>query len=212
MEAGQGVVANLETENIIAGKNTVVNDGLFLAGTYKRGQIVGLKETVSAAGSVKVGGNTGNATIGDVAAGLQRQLGTYNIICVTATTAGVYAPDGAYLGLLTFGTLFESPQVELKITAGATPCIAGDGFRVIVTSTAKGYATYNASLFDGAQIPAAICMKDAVLNASGYLPIGFGEFQYTGVKNIMAALTAPISMSETLVQLCALVGIYLKRA
>jgi hypothetical protein len=81
--------------------------------------------------------NTGNATIamgGQPTTNLAKN-GVYTAVCVTATTAAVYDPNGAYVGLATFGQQFAN-EVIFTITAGATPCVAGDSFTITVVANA----------------------------------------------------------------------------
>lgn len=113
---------------------------------------------VTLSGATLTGGaaNTGNATVGTLSAGQAVMPGNYTAVCATATTANVFNPQGEDLGLTTFGTQFTDAQISFKITAGATPCVAGDTF---VLAAAKGSGSYllaNASAIDGSEVPAAI--------------------------------------------------------
>jgi len=76
-------------------------------------------------------GNTGNATIGTFATSATAQVGTYSAECATATTFIVRDPRGIAIGRGVFGTPFTT-QVTFTITAGGTPCVAGDSFTIVV--------------------------------------------------------------------------------
>lgn len=113
---------------------------------------------VTLSGATLSGGvaNTGNATVGTISAGNALKSGNYTAVCATATTANVYSPTGEDLGLLTFGTQFTDAQISFKITAGATPCVAGDTF---VLAAAVGSGVYQLAVstaVDGSETPAAI--------------------------------------------------------
>ena len=101
-------------------------------------------------------GNTGNATISGVTAGSLVKNGTYTAVCLTATTASVLDPDGEVLGTLTFGTAFLNAQIGLTITAGNTPCAAGDTFYIFPGVGAGVYKPVTASATDGSEEAAAI--------------------------------------------------------
>jgi hypothetical protein len=113
--------------------NAVVTFTLAVSGTNDT--------NVTASGATLTGGtaNTGNATI---AMATQSTLptalsGVYTIVCTAATTANVFDPQGHLLGTCSFGTLF-SDEIQFTITAGGTPCVAGDSFEVTVNSATAG--------------------------------------------------------------------------
>ncbi len=89
--------------------------------------------TLSAATLTGGTGNTGNATIALAGQPTQSDAvsGIYRIVCTAATSAGVYRPNGEYLGVLTFGTQFND-EIVVTVTAGGTACVAGDSFEVTV--------------------------------------------------------------------------------
>lgn len=88
-------------------------------------------------------GNTGNATIGTLTVQEGAKVGAYTAECTAATVFSVYDPDGLLMRADgAFGTAFSAGGVAFTITAGATPCVAGDSFTVTVsaetTSTPAG--------------------------------------------------------------------------
>ena len=96
---------------------------------------------VTASGATLTGGtaNTGNATL---ALATQSTLptavsGVYTIVCTAATVANVFDPQGHLLGVTNFGTAW-SDEIQFTITAGGTPCVAGDSFEVTVNSASAG--------------------------------------------------------------------------
>jgi len=112
---------------------------------------------ITLSGSTLSGGaaNTGNATIGGVAPGAAYKSGNYKVVCATATTATVFDPNGDELGVAAFGTPFNNAQVTFTITAGGTPCAAGDTF-VLSPVGAGLYKLATATATDGSQNPVAI--------------------------------------------------------
>jgi hypothetical protein len=92
---------------------------------------------VSAATLASGAANTGNATIalGGQPTEADAETGVFDIVCLTATTANVYSPTGRLLGVATFGTQFNN-VIVFTITAGGTPCVAGDSFTVTVALNA----------------------------------------------------------------------------
>lgn len=101
--------------------------------------------------------NTGNATLSAISAGPAMKLGNYVATCLTATTAQVVDPSGEEIGVATFGTAFADAQINFTITAGGTPCVAGDKFVFSAASTGGSvYKIAQASATDGSNIPAAI--------------------------------------------------------
>jgi hypothetical protein len=111
-------------------------------------------------GATLAGGvaNTGNATVGTISAGATMQQGTYLAVCTDATHAQVYSPAGAEIGTATFGTQFTDTQISFKITAGGTPCVAGDTFALVAAPGGGGYKLYNPANTDGSQYPKAIAV------------------------------------------------------
>lgn len=151
--------------------------------------------------------NTGNATIGSVSLGASAKAGNYVATCLTATTASAVDPNGVVLGTATFGTAFKDAQVNLTITAGGTPCAAGDMFVINVAGgAADTYKVATASATDGSQIPAAILVDDADATG-GDVTIGVyvhGEFNANAV--ILDASLSPQAAKNALRPW----GIYLK--
>lgn len=113
---------------------------------------------ITLSGATLSGGtaNTGNATIGSTSAGQHLKPGNYIATCLTATTAQVVDPDGDEIGTVTFGTPFSTPQIGFTITAGGTPCAAGDTFVLAASKGAGAYALADASAVDGSETPAVI--------------------------------------------------------
>jgi hypothetical protein len=101
--------------------------------------------------------NTGNATLSAMTAGPKIIAGNYVATCLTATTAQVVNPAGEEIGIATFGTAFADAQINFTITAGGTPCVAGDAFVFSAAPTTAGlYKLCTAGAVDGTEIPAAI--------------------------------------------------------
>jgi hypothetical protein len=109
-------------------------------------------------GATLTGGvaNTGNATVSAMSVSQQVVPGNYTAVCLTATTAQVYSPNSEEIGVATFGTAFKSAQINFTITAGGTPCAAGDTFVLAAAKGTGAYALCTASAIDGTEVPVAI--------------------------------------------------------
>jgi hypothetical protein len=132
-------------------------------------------------GATLTGGtaNTGNATLSAMSGGAKMQMGSYTATCLTATTAQVIDPAGEEIGVATFGTAFADSQINFTITAGGTPCAAGDAFVLVAAPTTAGlYTLCTASAVDGTEVPAAI-LVDTTDPTGGNVSAGvylMGEF------------------------------------
>lgn len=132
-------------------------------------------------GATLAGGtaNTGNAVLSAMTAGQRVQAGNYVVTCLTATTAQVVDPAGEEVGVSTFGVAFTDAQINFTITAGGTPCVAGDAFVLTAAPAAAGiYKFCTAAAVDGSEVPAAILVDftdptAGNVNAGVYL---MGEF------------------------------------
>jgi hypothetical protein len=70
---------------------------------------------------------------GTLVSGLHHSGAVAEIITVTATSPTSFTVAGSVslaMGVLTVGVLFESPQIEILITAGSTPFAAADLFTI----------------------------------------------------------------------------------
>ena len=130
-----------------------------------RGALLGKQttDTVPTTGTAD-GGNTGNGTMGSVAAGgTELQPGVYTIRCIAAAgDAGdfeVRAPDGSLVGIAIVGTAFTSPHLDFTIADGATDFAVGDLFTVTVAGSGKWKLSLAAAT-DGSQNPRGILVQD----------------------------------------------------
>ncbi len=76
------------------------------------------------------GVNTGNGTIGSIAAGAALKNGSYTVKFTAATAFNVFDPNGSALATGTTGTAYSDPQLGFTITAGGTAFVAGDSFTI----------------------------------------------------------------------------------
>lgn len=109
--------------------------------------------------------NTGNATVSLLATGPNTKPGNYTAVCATATTANIFDPAGAQIGVATFGTTFSDSQITFRITAGGTPCVAGDTFILTPATGSGSYKLASAASTDGSENPVAILVD--VADATG---------------------------------------------
>lgn len=151
--------------------------------------------------------NTGNATLSLMSAGATLEPGKYVATCLTATTAAVTDPSGDNLGTATFGTTFVNPEISFRITAGGTPCVAGDQFVIVATPQAAGlYKQCVGTATDGSEVPIAILADDAD-PSSGNVK---GGIYLKGEFNVNAIILDPtLSVQAVKAQLAAR-SIYLK--
>ena len=166
---------------------------------------------VTLSGATLAGGvaNTGNATVGTLAAGAKMKYGNYTAVCDTATTAKVYDPAGDYLGEATFGVQFTDAQISFKITAGGTACVAGDTFVLAAApATPDLYKLCTTGATDGSQNPCAI-LVDYSDPSQGNVTTGV---YLTGEFNEFAVILDPsISLAAARSALRPL-GIFIKRS
>lgn len=102
----------------------------------------------SASSAPKVGGNTGNGTMGEVTV-TSADIGAYTVAFTSASAFSVTGPGGA-VGAGTTGTLFNTGGLSFTITAGATPFVSGDGFTITVVEVTEVVAEvdYTCARFD----------------------------------------------------------------
>lgn len=162
--------------------------------------------TVSGATLASGAANTGNATVGTISGGAQLKAGIYKMICLTATTAGVYDPHGNYLGVATFATPFTDAQITFTITAGGTPCVAGDTFWIVSAPATLAYKLAVSSAVDGSATPCGILVDAADASSADVLTAIYqmGEFNYNALT-----LGAGISLAALKAALTPL-GIFIK--
>ncbi|HLH95020.1 MAG TPA: hypothetical protein VKW08_07870 [Xanthobacteraceae bacterium] len=165
---------------------------------------------VTLSGATLTGGtaNTGNATVGSISNGVAVRAGNYTAVCTDATHAQVYAPNGAELGVATFGAAFASPQINFTITAGGTACAAGDTFVITPATGSLSYKQAVATAVDGSANPVAI-LADYAPAAAGDCVCGIylmGEFNVNAIT-----LDPSISIAQAKAALIPL-GIFLKGA
>lgn len=135
---------------------------------------------ITLSGATLTGGtaNTGNATVSAISAGVAYKQGSYKAVCTDATHAQVYDPSGDEIGVATFGAAFADAQIGFTITAGDTPCVAGDTFVISMAPPTYAYVPCVAGATDGSQFPAGILVDQT--DASAGNTIGgiyvMGEF------------------------------------
>lgn len=153
------------------------------AGVVARGTVLGKQSagTVPTTGTAD-GGNTGNGTVGSVAAGgSQIQVGTYVLICtVAASNSGLFdliAPDGNVVGTAEVAVPFTSGHLDLTIADGSTDFVKGDQFTIAVTGTGK-YVAAVAAAEDGSDEPDLILAQEADATSADVTTVAYerGDF------------------------------------
>ena len=115
-------------------------------------------------------GATGNPTAGTITIGAAAIPGVYVIEFTAATKFTVEDPNGKTVGTGTLGSAFSKAGVDVTLTAGATPAVAGDTATITVAAGSGKYIAYTAN---GAAGPA-----DAVLY--NWLPAKTGDSDAVG--------------------------------
>jgi len=88
--------------------------------------------------------NTGNGTVGSLVGKARAPTEVITLTALTATTFSVVGSISGALGTATVGVAFTSPVINLTITAGATPFVAGDNFTISVTAGAGTWRSLGA--------------------------------------------------------------------
>jgi len=162
-----GVSASIyRPDQLIADSRNLVSQPVLLAaGTYKRGQVLGL-QSVNSLEAVAAATNAGNGTIGALST-VSANTGAYTVTATSATDFAVVSPEGVALGVATVGTAFTSAEIGLTLTAGATAFAAGDLFTVTAFDATGIYAPSVRTATDGSQDPSAIMADDLTLSVPG---------------------------------------------
>jgi hypothetical protein len=196
-------------DQLIADAKTLVSQPIvLLAGTLKRGTVLG-QQTSSPISAAAKAGNTGNGTIGSLSVGASPKVGVYKAIATDATHFAVTDPEGGAVGTATAGSAFSTGgQIGFTITAGGTAFVAGDEFDITVSDATGGFIACVKTAVDGSQNPTAILADDADASAGPVTTGGYVMGEFNG-----NALT--IDPSWTLAQLVAAArnyGIFIKSA
>lgn len=148
-----------------------------------RGAVLGRQSTATVPTTGTAGGgNTGNGTMGSVAAGgVNLKTGTYTARCIkAATNAGdfeVIDPQGNLVGVATVAVAFTSTHINFTIADGATDFVVGDKFTVAVAAVDK-YTLSAAASTDGSQVPDLILAEATNASAGDVTTIAYerGDF------------------------------------
>lgn len=124
------------------------------SGVLKPGTVLG-KIATGTATAVANQGNTGDATISEIALKSGAKAGTYSVTFTSATKFDVHDPDGFKIKSGTAGAAY-SDDIGFTITAGGTAMAAGDGFAISVAPGTDKYAPFDPSKSDGSEVAAAI--------------------------------------------------------
>lgn len=148
-----------------------------------RGAVLGKQSTATVPTTGTAGGsNTGNGTMGSVAAGGTDLIaGTYTARCIeAATNAGdfeVIDPDGDVIGIATVGVAFTSSHLNFTIADGSTDFAVGDSFTVAVATVDK-YKLSAAAAVDGSQVPDLILAEATDASSGDVVTVAYerGDF------------------------------------
>lgn len=130
----------------------------------KAGAVLGATLAGGAATATAKAGNTGNGTMGAITVSGPAKVGTYRLTIIEpATNAGTFEvedPDGVVIGTGNVAVAFNAGGLAFTLADGVTDFVAGDGFTIAVTGTAK-YKEFNVANTDGSEIARAV-LWDAV--------------------------------------------------
>ena len=130
-------------------------------GVLTAGMVLG-QQTVGAAAFAALGTNTGNPTCGAITVAQPAVEGEYDIVMTDATHYVVLQPAaggggaGAEIGHGVFGQALNAGGLGLTLTAGGTPCVDGDSFKITVAAGSGNYAPYDPTQSDGTEVASAI--------------------------------------------------------
>jgi len=125
------------------------------------------------AGGTPVCVGTGNGAMSAITIGQDAQLGTYRVVCDTASTHTatfkVIRPDGAEIknsvdGLFGYSSSggadsFVSREVNFTITDGTTDIVVGDYFNIVVATGTGQYKAWSSTATDGTQDVAGVLLE-----------------------------------------------------
>lgn len=172
-------------DQLIAGNLNLVTDTVDIAegNLYVRGTVLGL-QTQKTATATATATNTGNGVVSGLVVGTSAEVGAYVLKATSATEFSLTNATGESVGTVTVGTAFNSPQLTLTITAGATGFAIGDTFTVLVAAASNTWVACERTATDGSQQPAAILVNGVdstagIARAGVYLMGQFNENRIT---------------------------------
>ncbi|MBI6944209.1 hypothetical protein JET76_23060 [Pseudomonas putida] len=146
-------------DSLIADPTRIVTQPIVVgAGTYKRGQVLGLSQVQPIDGKAAAA-NKGNGTLTGLVT-LSAFTGNYVLTATSDTEFSVVNPEGESLGTATVGTAFASDEIGFLLTAGSTAFVAGDVFAVTVFDALAVFVASVPTANDGSQVPSAILAED----------------------------------------------------
>lgn len=176
------LVQNIDSfayDNLFAGHEIpVLTKGVTLEagqGKLVRGTVLG--KATKAVGTV-TGPDTANGTISAVTLGKAAKIGTYSLVCTTATDTGVAAvfkvvdPDGMILNDAVAGTAYAGP-INFTITEGTSGFAIGDTFTIPVIEGSGKYKVVNSANVDGSQVADCILADDADTASSDVTAVAY---------------------------------------
>jgi len=146
---GDGIL--FEEDNFYSRKKVTIISGQNLAVLTIVGMILfAVPETATADA-----GNTGDGTVGPVAAGANAKQGAYTLICIAASEGwgsfSVMDPEGYPLASAATAIAYTHDQINFTIVDGATDFIVGDIFTIDVAEGSKKATALDLTAVDGSQ-------------------------------------------------------------
>ena len=144
-----------ETVTILAGSGA---DRVLTAGMVLGARLSGT--AVSAA----FAGNTGDGAMGAVTVSGSAKDGDYKLVIIeTVAAAGAFEltdPDGELVDVGDVAAVFSAGGLAFTLADGAADFVAGDGFTITVTQTARKHLQFDESASTGEQIVSGVLLAD----------------------------------------------------
>ncbi|MBF0305772.1 MAG: head decoration protein [Alphaproteobacteria bacterium] len=137
------------------------------AGVLPAGTVLGARRLNDQVTVTPAPANTGDGTVSEVVLGVQAEIGIYALVAMSATEFSVVSPFGDMRKPLTVGEAYQGDHLQLTVTAGAVPFVAGDTFEVTVLPGDKHLSPLDPAADDGTQFAYGILYAevDATLTA-----------------------------------------------
>jgi len=207
------LVQNIDSfayDNLFAGHEIpVLTKGVTLEagqGKLVRGTVLG--KVTKAVGTV-TGPDTANGTISAVTLGKSAKIGTYSLVCTTATAGvadvfKVVDPDGMILNDAVAGTAYVGP-INFTITKGTSGFAIDDTFTIPVIEGSGKYKVVNSANVDGSQIADCILADDTDTTTGDATAVAYR----TGHFNRKALVFGGDDTADTHEQTLRTLGIFL---
>lgn len=155
---------------------------------FAAGMVLGRTLVSGSATATASAGNSGDGVMGTITVGASAKIGNYTLTIVEpGTNVGNFVvtdPEGLLVGHGTVASAFNQGGLSFTLADGAADFVAGDGFNIAVTGTAK-FVPYDDGNTDGSNVARAIALYPC--DASGA-----SDVTVSGLVRIAAVKTAAL--------------------